>query len=131
MTKILIDHNLEGQAVLLAGMLNSEGWTELLSIRFVSFSDAGLAADSSDRTLWRFAQENQMLLLTDNRNMEGADSLEQTIRDENTSESMPVLTIGNISRFVESEYRKRCATRLIEIICEIEHYKGARRLFIP
>ncbi len=50
--------------------------------------------------------------------MEGADSLEQTIRDENTSESLPVLTIGNISRFVESEYRKKCATRLIEIICD-------------
>jgi hypothetical protein len=34
-----------------------------------------------------------MLLLTDNRNMVGVDSLEQTIREENQSAAFPVVTI--------------------------------------
>ncbi len=33
--------------------------------------------DASDRLVWRYAQENQMMILTANRNMKGEDSLEQ------------------------------------------------------
>lgn len=33
----LIDHNLEGQALILLGNLTNRGWVELLSIRFVMF----------------------------------------------------------------------------------------------
>jgi hypothetical protein len=43
-----------------------------------------------------FAQAQKMILLTANRNMEGDDSLEQTIRNENTLISLPVLTIANL-----------------------------------
>lgn len=46
---ILVDHNMEGQAVLLRGTLAAEGWIELLGLRFVTFREAGLAVDSSDR----------------------------------------------------------------------------------
>lgn len=131
MITLLVDHNIEGQAVMLSGTFNSEGWTELFPVRFVTFEEVGLSVDSNDRVVWRFAQKHRMLLLTDNRNMRKEDSLEQTLREENTATSLPVLTIGNVNRVVEREYRQRCPTRLAEIIFELEKYRGASRLFIP
>lgn len=56
-----------------------------------------------------------MALLTSNRNMQDDDSLEQTIRQENTSASLPVITIGNVQRLDEKSYRDRCIARLVEI----------------
>jgi hypothetical protein len=53
------------------------------------------------------------------------------MREENTENSFPVLTIGNLDRLSEADYRERCVERLIEIVVEIDNYKGAGRLFIP
>jgi len=72
-----------------------------------------------------------MLLLTGNRNMTGEDSLEQTIRDENRSDSIPVVTIANVNRVAERNYREECATRLAVICLDVEGYMGTGRLFIP
>lgn len=72
---VLVDYNLTGYVVLFQGTLASEGWLDLLSVRFVTLKEAGLAVDSNDRIIWRFAQSNQMLLLTANRNAKGKDSL--------------------------------------------------------
>ncbi|NJK67337.1 MAG: DUF5615 family PIN-like protein [Microcoleus sp. CSU_2_2] len=129
--RYLIDHNIRGQAVLLWGIVAVEGWLELAPLRFISFEEVGLSIDSSDRIVWRFAQANQMILLTANRNMKGLDSLEQTIREENTSTSLPVVTIGNLDRLDERNYRERCAARLVELALEIEQYRGVSRIFIP
>ena len=51
--------------------------------------------------------------------------------EENTSSSLPVLTIGSSDRMDESGYRKRCAIRLVEIVLDLEIYLGSSRLFIP
>lgn len=131
MTTVLVDHNMEGQAVLLWGTLATEGWLELVPLWLVTFAEIGLSPESSDRTVWRFAQAQRMLLLTDNRSMKGADSLEQTIREESTSSALPVLTIGNVGRLDEREYRERCARRLVEVVLDLEYYLGAGRVFIP
>ncbi len=63
-----------------------------------------------------------MLLLTANRNAKGEDSLEQTICEEGTSTSLPVVTIGNLNRLVEREYREQCNACLAEIVLFIENY---------
>ena len=131
MTTVLVDHDMEGQAVLLWGALAAEGWLELVHLRLATFAEVGLSLDSSDRTVWRFAQAQQMLLLTDNRSMKGVDSLEQTIREESTLSALPVLTIGNVGRLDEREYRERCARRLVEVVLDLEYYLGAGRVFIP
>ncbi len=129
---ILVDHNLRGHSVILAGSLVASGWLDLISIRFVLFEEVGLKDDSSDRTVWQYAQANQMLLLTANRSMKGKDSLEQVMREENTSTSLPVITIANINRLlIEPDYRQRCVSRLVEIIVDIDYYRGVRRIFIP
>ena len=72
-----------------------------------------------------------MILITNNRNMKGDDSLEQTLREENRPDSLPVLTIGNIYRLAFRDYRERCADRLLEIGLDLEDYKGRGRIFIP
>jgi hypothetical protein len=131
LTTVLVDHNIEGQATLLWGTLAVDGWLELVPLRLTTFAEVGLPINSSDRVVWRFAQAQQMMLLTDNRSMRGDDSLQRTLREENTPSSLPVLTIGSIDRMDEREYRERCAARLVEIILDLEIYLGSSRLFIP
>ncbi|HKP84773.1 MAG TPA: ACP S-malonyltransferase [Blastocatellia bacterium] len=128
---VLVDHNVEGQAALLLSALATEGWLELGLFHLATFSDAGLPFDSSDRAVWQFIQDRKMLLLTGNRNMDGEDSLEQTIRSQNQPDSLPVVTIADINRIVEKPYREQCALRLTEIALYLDQYLGAGRLYIP
>ncbi len=127
----LVDYNIDGYALVFLGILTKLGWIELISIRFLTFREVGLSMESSDRIVWHYAQENRMMILTANRNMKGEDSLEQVMREENTANSFPVLTIGSLDRLEETDYRERCVERLIEIVLDIDNYKGAGRLFIP
>jgi hypothetical protein len=131
MITILSDHDVEGKVFLLWGAVTASGWLELLPLRLVRFRDVGLPPDSTDRAVWRFAQAHGMILLTNNRNMEGVDSLEQTIREENTPNALPALTIGDFDRITERVYRENCATRLLEILVYLDDYLGVGRLFIP
>ena len=128
----LIDHNLKGHALVFFGAIASQGWLDIVPIRFVTFAEMELSTDSDDRVVWRLAQDGQMILLTANRSMKGKDSLEQVMREENTSASLPVITIGNADRLLNDfEYRGQCVESLIEIVLDIDGYRGARRVFIP
>jgi hypothetical protein len=91
----------------------------------------GLPLDTPDREVWRFAQTHQMLLLTDNRNMAGDESLEQTIREESTATPLPVITIGRADRIANRSYRERSAAWLLEIVLSLDSYLGAGRLYVP
>ena len=128
---MLVDHNIEGHALLLWGTLTAEGWPDLVVLRMVTFPQVGLPYASNDREVWRFAQAQHMLLLTANRCMQGEHTLEHTIREENTLTSLPVLTIGNADRMLEKAYRERCAIRIVEIALDLGNYLGAGRVFIP
>ncbi|REJ41256.1 MAG: ACP S-malonyltransferase [Microcystis flos-aquae TF09] len=128
----LIDHNLKGHALVFLGAIATQGWLDIVPMQFVTFAEMDLSINSDDRTVWRLAQKNQMILLTANRSMEGKDSLEQVLREENTSESLPVITVSNADRLLnDSEYRGRCVESLVEIVLDIDTYRGARRIFIP
>jgi len=93
-TTILVDHDIEGQVLILWDALSTAGWLDLCPLELATFVQVGLPVDSNDRTVWRFAQAHGMILLTHNRNMNDADSLEQTIREENTPTSLPSLTVA-------------------------------------
>jgi hypothetical protein len=129
--KVLLDHHMKKQGILLWATMGSEGWLKLLDIPMLTFENVGLPIDSNDRDVWRFAQGKQLILLTGNRNKDGADSLEQTIRNENTPDSLPVITIGIVDRLEERVYREQCAERLVEIVLGIENYLGVGRIYIP
>jgi hypothetical protein len=54
------------------------------------------------------------------------------MREENTSTSLPIVTIEDADRVLtDPDYRNGCVDRLIEIIFDIDDYKGSMRLFIP
>jgi hypothetical protein len=131
MITLLADHDIEGHARVLWGVVQAEGFHRLTSIGFATFAEIGLAQTNTDRAVWRFAQAHEMLLLTNNRNMTGNDSLEETIRQENHPSALPVITIGSVDRMRDRDYRLRCAMRIMEIAAELENYKGAGRIFIP
>lgn len=63
--------------------------------------------------------------------MDSEDSLEQTLREENTSTSFPVITIANVGRLSEKRYRERCAFQLLEVVLELEKHLGRSRVYIP
>lgn len=131
MITILADHDIEGHAYSIIGVLAAEGWLEMVELRLATFTEVNLPFNSSDRMVWRFAQEKRWVLLTNNRNMDGEDSLEQTLQDENTASSLPVITIANVGRLSEKRYRERCAFQLLEIVLELENHLGRSRVYIP
>jgi len=128
---LLVDNNFAGYAALLRDALAAAGWSELVPMRWVTLTEVGLHRTSSDRAIWRSAQAHGLILITDNRNMKGRDSLEQTLREENTPEALPVLTIGSAERLKERSYRDLCATRIVEIVLNLESHRGVGRIFIP
>ncbi len=128
----LIDHNLKGHARILMGSLASQGWLDLLPIRFVMFEEVDLSNSSNDPIVWRLAQAKQMILLTANRSMKDEDSLEQVMREENSLTALPVVTIGNADRVLnDSNYLEQCVARIAEISIYTSSYMGVGRIFIP
>ncbi|MBF2029151.1 MAG: ACP S-malonyltransferase [Oscillatoriales cyanobacterium C42_A2020_001] len=129
---LLVDHNLGGHAEILLGTIASQGWLELLPIRFVTFKEINLSINSSDRVVWQVAQSSQMILLTANRSMKDEDSLEQVLREESYATSLPVITISNPDRLLEDRvYRNLWVDRILEILIDIKNFIGAGRLFVP
>jgi len=93
-TTLLADHNIEGHARLLLGTLQSLGLADVLHVHVATLAEVGLSESSPDREVWRRAQELGMVLLTANRRKREQDSLEQTLREEHSPQSLPVLTIS-------------------------------------
>ena len=44
----LIDHNIEGQAFILLGIITNKSWLVLVPIRFIIFKEMALPIDSDD-----------------------------------------------------------------------------------
>ncbi len=131
MISIMLDNDIAGYRDLFDGTLHSAGWHEYRLIEFISMDEAGIAVDARDSEIWRFCQQQGFLLLTANRNLDDDSSLEQTLRQENTPDSLPVITVSAPQRIVEPEYRARCIHALIGIVLDLENCLGAARLYIP
>ena len=129
--QILIDHNIEGFAPLLLGVLAKEGWVELLQLRFLYFSETALQANSDDTTVWRYAQSEGAILLTSNRNRQDNTSLQATIERENHPSALPVITLSQPERLWIPAYRLQAALKIAEIVIYLDHYRGTGRLFVP
>jgi hypothetical protein len=135
MPAIMADHDIEGQMQVLLRLLTSAAWFEVwheLAIRVESFASLGLPENTSDIALWQFCQTQQIILITGNRNKAGPEALEAVIEQNNTLTSLPVLTIGTPPRVLSSrEYAERVATRLLEVLLDVEQYRGTGRLYLP
>jgi hypothetical protein len=132
---ILADADVRGQVRVLASILNGPTWRELwaqLQLSLLTFRALGLNPNVSDAVLWQVCQQQQVVLITANRNAEGPDSLEATLRAHNTLTSLPVFTLADPRRVLHSrEYAERVVESLLEHLLEIDAYRGAGRLYLP
>ena len=135
MKAILSDVNIEGHVRILVNILESDSWQgvwSLLQLSVYTFSDLGLVPETLDSTLWQVCQKNEVVLLTANRNDDGADSLEATIRSMNTEYSLPVLTVADADRILHSrEYAERVVERTVDYLIDIDNFRGTGRLYLP
>lgn len=80
-------------------------------------------------------QHKELVLITANRNHDGEDSLEATIRRENTPHSLPVLTLADADRILfilfDPVYADHVAEKLLQYLLEIDLVRGTGRLYLP
>ena len=135
MAGIMADHNIEGHFAALLRMWTSDPWKSLwesLAVEIESFERLGLSYETSDRELWQVCQQHDLVLLTANRNDDGPDSLEATIRDLSQPSSLPVLTIADPgSVLTDRNYAERVATQVLEYLLDLDNVRGTGRLFVP
>ena len=135
MTGIMADHNLEGHFVVLLRLWTSDALVALwesLALEVESFARLGMPSNMSDRELWQLCQQREIVSLTANRNDEGPDSLEATIRDLNTLSSLPVMTIADPELVLTSQdYAERVAIQVLEYLVDLDNFRGTGRLFVP
>lgn len=135
MVTLLADVNIQGHVDVLIRRMQAGPWAGFcddLGISYVTFADIGLAPSASDAEVWRCCQERQIYLLTNNRNDEGPDSLESTIRACNTPRSLPVFTIGDAERLrSERDYSDRVIWALLDFLYAGDGILGTGRLYLP
>lgn len=135
MKGLISDVNIEGCVDYLIDRLNAEPWKlfwDYLNVQYVHFAKVSLKPESKDSLVWETCQRYELILITDNRNDDGPDSLESTIREKNEASSLPVFTISDIDRFRESTtYVDRVIERLITSLLEIDALRGTGRQFLP
>ncbi len=91
-----------------------------------------LQLSDSDAIVWRRCQELELLLLTDNRNDNGRESLQATIRSNNLPTSLPVFTIGSVRQLsFGTSYADRVIDKLFVYLLESENLRGTGRLYLP
>jgi predicted nuclease of predicted toxin-antitoxin system len=132
---ILADANIKGYVDQIVAQMQEEPWKLFwnhLGLRYVQFSDVGLALNAPDSVIWHTCQQNDLYLITDNRNKDLADSLEATIREQNTPGSLPVFTVADVQRLHRSqEYCDQVVNALFEYLIQEDNILGTGRLYLP
>ena len=132
---ILADVHITGHLRVLLGRLQEDSRRKLwlhLQLTTPTFQDLGLAQNATDGVVWQRCQQEQLVLLTANRNLKGPDSLEGTIRLQNRPESLPTFTLANPDRLLaDASYAEWVADRFLEYLFDIEKYRGTGRLYLP
>ncbi len=135
MTALLPDTNVDKHGAYLAARMRAPTWREFwdyLQIRLVTFAEAGLQREDSDAVVWQRCQDQQLILLTSNRNDDGPDSLEATIRSRNTPLSLPVFTFGDADRILQSAaYAEQVMVSLFDQLLRLDALRGTGRLYLP
>ena len=132
---IVADANIQGHVEYLVQRMQSDVWADFWhALRLVlrRFEDIGLSALSTDLEVWNVCQAEQLVLITDNRNLDSENSLEATIRRNGTSESLPVFTIADINEFrTNAAYAERVVEALFDYLLRIDEVRGTGRLYLP
>lgn len=134
MLRIMADNDVVGHVRALVQLCESLPWAELwkeAQCELNSFVDLGLPEDATDAQVWWACQRNEVVLITANRNSEGPQSLEVTIRQHNNVRCLPVLTFANQDRILrDGRYAAAVVERLLEILFDL-NLRGSGRLYLP
>ncbi len=129
------DNDVQGQVSRLMDICQLSPWVELwrdLECVLCTFEDFDLPEDATDAVIWQACQTNDILLITGNRNAEGPESLEMTMRQRNTPSCLPVLTLANPDRIQrELQYAESVVERLFDILIDPDTLRGTGRLYLP
>jgi len=90
MLKIMADNDVLGHVRMLVQLCESAPWDEFwreAACEFCTFADLGLAENATDAQIWWSCQENEVVLITGNRNAESPQSLEVTLRQRALSDA--------------------------------------------
>ena len=135
MKGLIADANIQGQVEYLVQRMQAGAWAEFwqaLGLVLRRFEDVGLPASATDLEIWNVCQAEHLILITDNRTLDSEDSLEATIRRNNTAESLPVFTIADMDEFrTNSAYVERVVEALYDYLLRIDDVRGTGRLYLP
>ena len=135
MRGILADINVVKHRRSLIRTWTSDTWRDLwnaMGLQVLDFSALDLSDRSPDALIWRICQRERLVLITANRNQDGPDSLETTIRTENQPDSLPVITIANAKRVLrDRDYAERVAESILDYLIRIDEFRGTGRLYAP
>jgi hypothetical protein len=107
-------------------------WWLDLDLEALSLDAIKLPRDTPDDVIWHVCQREGLVLLTCNRNHDGDDSLEETIRLHSQPHSLPVMTISDADRFgSDATYDARLAEDLLTYLIDIDKFRGTGRLYVP
>jgi Domain of unknown function (DUF5615) len=132
---IVADNDVRGQVEYLVSLMQSDPWREFwedLGLDVLHLEDLGLSSSAPDAEVWARCQSECVVLVTGNRNLAGPDSLEATIRAQNTADCLPVFTIADVKKLNSSRtYAEQVAETLLDYLQRIETLRGVGRLFLP
>jgi hypothetical protein len=135
MFRIMADNDVVGHVTILLQICELPPWDEFwhdLDCEVQTLAELGLAQDAKDAEIWNACQLHDVLLITGNRNAEGPDSLEVTIRKQNDEHCLPVITLADQDRVVRDRaYAESVAERLLEILFDLDQLRGTGRLYVP
>ena len=137
MQGLLADVNVQGHTLYLRHLLQSlPEWPLIaeLNLRLVTFQEVDFPVDLDDRALWSRCQQEGWVLFTDNRNHDGPDSLEMTLRDSWQEGHLPVLTLSNKRHFENDRmFALNVAIDLAELLFGIleQRYRSQPRIYVP
>ena len=135
MKGLVADANIQGQVEYLVQRMQADAWTDFwqaLGLVLYGFEDVGLSTSATDLEVWNVCQAEELILITDNRNLDSEDSLEATIRRNNTPESLPVFIIADMNEFrTNSSYVECVVEVLYDYLLRIDDLRGTGRLYLP
>lgn len=128
---LLSDHDIELYVRLLWLHFQPDQWRHFGAEGCFTFEQLNLGWTSTDREVWLFCQHERLILITGNRNMESDDALETVIRQLNSEQAVPVVTIARPAMHLDTSYREDCAYRLADIVANLPNLLGTGRQIIP
>ena len=137
MRGLLVDENLQGHLRVLRRLfkqLELQPFLDDARLELRTFAEIGFSRDLDDRSVWIRCQREGWVLFTENRNLEGPNSLQAVLEDSWKVGNFPVVTLANKSKFQrDGRYALQVAAEVADILIGITlgEFLDQPRIFVP